>query len=514
MRGPTALLATMSPHPRAQLGKFLLYGVVVISVFGLFSACSGNSSSSKDTGNTQGFYPVDPIFQEYLDYQGGTKRFGPAISPSRKEGYATTQFLESAKMIFDEAAPAANKFRFVPLGLEMAVAESPVPRPDDPNLPYLEGHTILPEFYLLYQQLGPKTVGKPLTEPRYNIIRRRYEQFFENLGFYRLEGSPDVHLLAYGAWACDGKCSPTRPESGAMIDIQSYIDPAFQDFVEKIGIDFTGFALANAATNPSGEWEQVLENVVLISDSPDDRDNIRLAALSKLVNMAVENPKPASQAPNMFFYAVAENLGYDIPLYFWEYIESHGGITFSGAPVTHYSNLMNGIDHQCFTNLCLMYDAAAVGGRRVRPEPIGYAYKFLNKADPGQTSGDPTLNQHPTAQATTRQDQTQTSQDEIVLRIRQGSPVLDQNEGQQIEVWVENNGEPIAGQVVELTVNPPNLPEQRFLMPATDQSGKSVFVLPPFEVMNGAIIPYKACLMVEAERSFCVAEIFVIWNNP
>ena len=93
---------------------------------------------------------------------------------------------------------------------------------------------------------------------------------FENLGFYRLEGTPDVHLLAYGAWACVGKCSPSRPTGNSAIDIQSYIDPAFQNFVEKVGADFTGFALADAVQNNAGQWEQILENVVLIADSSED----------------------------------------------------------------------------------------------------------------------------------------------------------------------------------------------------------------------------------------------------
>ncbi len=514
MRGPKSLLATKPPQLRAQHGRVLRFLVIFLVVVFLASACSGGSSSTDRSDPSLGYFEIDPIFQEYIDYQGGVDRFGPAISPSRKEGYATTQFLESVKMIFDEAAPAASKFRFAPLGLDMAVAEPPVPRPEDPNLPYLEGHTILPEFYLLYQQLGAKTVGKPLTEPRFNIIRRRYEQYFENLGFYRLEGTPEVHLLAYGAWACDGKCSPDRPGSDAAIDIQSYIDPAFQDFVDKIGIDFTGFALADAGMNSSGQWEQILENVVLVSDSPEDNGNVRILPLSRLVTVKEEAPKPSSQSPDMHFFSVGDNLGYDIPLFFWEYIESHGGITYSGAPITHYSFLMNNIDHQCFTNLCLMYNASASRGSRVRPEPLGYAYNQLTEQSRAKSLQDPSQNLQPTPPQTDPSGQDKSNRDEISLRIWQRSPILNQNQGQEIEVWVEKNGQPLAGEVVELTVTPPNSQEQHFLMPATDASGKSSYKFPNFDALNGAIIPYKACVADEPDRRFCVAEMFVIWNNP
>ena len=80
-------------------------------------------------------------------------------------------------MIFDEAAPAASRFRLAPLGLDMAVAEPPVPRPDDPNIAlYRRSHD--PSRVLSpLPAAGAKTVGKPLTEPRFNIIRRRYEQY-------------------------------------------------------------------------------------------------------------------------------------------------------------------------------------------------------------------------------------------------------------------------------------------------------------------------------------------------
>ena len=174
-----------------------------------------------------------------------------AISPPRKEGSATVQFLETGKMVFDPNAPANNRFRMAPLGLEMAVREPDTAPPSNPELHYLNGHTIAPvDFYPLYEKMGADMVGQPLTEVKLNLIRKRHEQFFENLGFYRIEGTTEVHLLAYGTWVCQDKCVEGAPLDQATIDILSYIDPVFQGFVNQVGADLTGFALTGTPYQP------------------------------------------------------------------------------------------------------------------------------------------------------------------------------------------------------------------------------------------------------------------------
>jgi len=50
--------------------------------------------------------PGGPGLPAYYDYHGGAERLGKAISPPRKEGSATIQFLETGKMVFDTNARA------------------------------------------------------------------------------------------------------------------------------------------------------------------------------------------------------------------------------------------------------------------------------------------------------------------------------------------------------------------------------------------------------------------------
>ena len=498
------------PRLPNAIGKVSLL-VDLVLIVSLISACS-SSSHLKDQSTSA--YQVDPIFREYYNYLGGMERLGPAISLPRTVGSATTQFLETGKLVFDLTAPVSSRFRLEPLGLEMDVKEPPVSQPKDPEIHYVDGHTIPPEFFQLYEQIGPDTVGKPLTEPRFNMIRRRYEQYFENLGFYRIEGTSDVHLLAYGVWVCDQKCTPNATSKEAIIDIRSYIDPAFQEFVMKYGADFTGFALTSAYQRSDGKWEQILENVVLEVDSLNDPKEIVIQPLSQKLNVIVEEPQPRQIGSGMYFYPLEDGLGYEIPRYFWDYIDSHGGFSVFGPPITHYSPLMKEIYHQCFANLCLSYNPAAVEGARVRPEPLGYAYKVLFYQSSNQQPQASTVTTLPTFTAVPEVEQSQDVTREISLRVWQRYLVMDQKRGQEIEVWLEENNQPVPDTQVELKVKMPDQTEQVFLMPPTNPSGQSSLLLPEIDALNGTIVPFKACYFATQDLKVCVADIFVIWNNP
>jgi hypothetical protein len=161
------------------------------------------------------------------------------------------------------------------------------------------------------------------------------------------------------------------------MDLIARIDPAFVQFVNQWGADFTGFAISEPYVNKNGKWEQIFENVVLEADSPGDPGSVRLRTLNQLLNTPPEPPREASQGLDQHFIAMEGSRGYEVPANFWEYLEAHGGLEMSGAPTTHVSPLHGSVLHQCFVNLCLMYDQQAPPPGRVRPEPIGHMYKTL-----------------------------------------------------------------------------------------------------------------------------------------
>ena len=191
-----------------------------------------------------------------------------------------------------------------PLGLENAVREPDTPPPSNPALHYLNGHTIAPEFYPMYEKLGADMVGKPLTEEKLNLIRKRHEQYFENLGFYRIEGH--YGGASAGVWQLG---MPGQVPGGLVAVAKfdrylSYIDPVFQGFVTQYGADMTGFALTGAFASSDGKWEQILENVVLVADSRIDPQSVTLRPLSEKVHIMVEEPRSQGSDPEMYFYPV------------------------------------------------------------------------------------------------------------------------------------------------------------------------------------------------------------------
>jgi hypothetical protein len=549
----------------------MIFRRVPLTIALLLIACLGWACSKTPASNSPydfaGQFQVDPVFRAYYNYHGGEELLGKAISPPRKEGSLTIQFLESGKLVFDPNAPERSRFRMAPLGLENAVREPDTPPPTNPAFHYSNGHTIAPEFYPLYETLGADMVGKPLTEEKLNLIRKRHEQFFENLGFYRIEGTTEVHLLAYGSWVCLDKCLESSPLSQNSIDILSYIDPVFQGFVNQYGVDMTGFALTGAYASSDGKWEQIFENVVLAADSRINPQSVALRPIAEKVHIMVEEPRSPSGDPEMYYYPVQEkeNKGYEIPLYFWDYIQKHGGVPVVGVPVTHYSLLAGQVYHQCFTNLCLIYDPSAVEHARVRPEPLGYPYRVLYYSSPehtntlttstpasgsgmgpypspvikptelqpstlgNETAVEPTPLSFPTAGPTAvapsaaplmteigigQPPAVSGSQREIDMQVWERYLVVGQQQGQEISIWVVENDRSMVGLQAEVTVKMPDGSEQIFPMPLTNARGQASLLLPAIEAPNGTIVPYKACILATADTRFCIADFFVIWNTP
>lgn len=207
---------------RVQLSKKSILLFTLFSVF--MVACGLRSDRGSTLGETSstsraraGTYPVDPIFEEFYVHLGGIDTLGPAISPLQEEDGLRRQYVENGLMVYDLRATPSDRYRLAPLGNAFEVAESPVPEPESTRGRYVAGHVIDPSFLSLYESLGgARFVGRPITEARHNPAKMRIEQYFENLGFYRLVGEPAgrAHLLAYGVLACDRNCRYTARVEG------------------------------------------------------------------------------------------------------------------------------------------------------------------------------------------------------------------------------------------------------------------------------------------------------------
>lgn len=477
-------LNTLSDQPR--------YHWLILLVV-LFSAACAAENRSRPTPTPIEPLSVDPVFREFYRHLGGEEILGPPISPVFIEGTATIQYVQKAKMVFDPSRSIRQRFTLAPLGAEMGVIEPPVLPPEQPGYKYDSGHVIAPEFLPLYEKLGGYVVGKPLTELRYYPVRRRHEQFFESVGFYRLEGSDQVRLLDYGVWACGERCKVQAGTADAAIDLITRIDPVFVQFINHWGADFTGFAISEAYVNNEGNWEQIFENVVLQANSPTDPTSVTVKPLTRQLNISPDTPQEFSKRPDQQFYEQEDGRGYEIPNYFAEYLKAHGGFGLSGAPITHLAPLNGSVLHQCFENLCLMYDPQAPPAGRVRPQPIGHAYKTLY---------------HSTKRVTPQ------PASELLISVWERYPYVLPGQEQEIGVSVMQNSRPLVGVQPTLILTLLDGSERAVPMNVTDASGRSGLLLAPIEGPSGSLIEYKICLPLPPEQETCKEDSFVLWNTP
>jgi hypothetical protein len=469
---------------------WLLAAVLLLS-----TACSADWGSSPSPTMIPRL-TIDPIFREFYAHLGGEEVLGPPISPVFNDGPARIQFVQKAKLVYNPSNPIRQLFTLAPVGLEMGAVEPPVTPPEQLGFTYNGGHVIAPEFLPLYETLGAYIVGKPLTEVRYNPIRRRHEQFFESVGFYRLEGSDRIQLLDYGIWACDQNCRQyiTAPDSlDATIDFITGIDPAFIQFVNKWGADFTGFAISEPYFNNNGNWEQIFENVVLETDSSNQPEAIRLRPLVSLLNKPPDPPGEDSQRPDQHFYATQGTRGYEIPQSFWVYLASHAGLELSGVPTTHLAPYHGSILLQCFEFLCLMEDPQAPPASRVRLEPLGHLYKTLYYQPGHSASRLPS---------------------DLDIRIWERYSYLTPDKEQEVVVSVVQNGKPVSGLQPTLVLTMLDGSEQALAMSITDANGRSSQRLGPIDGPKGSLILYKICLPAPDEQETCKEDDFALWYAP
>ncbi len=482
--------ASVNPNDRPKRA-FLLLGVLVLLC--LTTSC-GSALSGVPLPTATSAIVVDPIFREFYAHLGSADVLGEPISLKHIEGNNTVQYLKKAKMIFNPAATARSRFSLAPLGTSLGALQPTLPAPEQSTPYYFGGHYIAPEFIPLYEKLAD-FAGLPVTEAVYNPVHRRYEQFFENVGFYRLEGEEEVHLLDYGLWACGVDCQVADASLDATIDVYPVIDSAFAPFVEKLGADFTGFAITHPYLNKEGAWEQTFSNVVLRRETDGDATRVSLRPLPGDLNILPDQPRLSSQDASFHFYSANGDKGYDVPAYFWDYITAHGGIEISGPPVTHLAPLKGVVLRQCFTRLCLMYDPQASPESHVRPEPLGYAYREINRL--GQEPSPPTRTATP-----------------LKIKVWERHPVIDAGQAQEIGVSITQNERPLAGVASYLLLTLPDGKQKAYNLPPTNAEGISGTKVDPVTAANSTVILYKVCVPPAQWPETCVADSFVIWNNP
>lgn len=464
---------------------------IFVFVF-LVTACSIKGGLPSPT--PEGTYSIDPLFQPYYQRLGDADVLGPAISPVFEDKGKIYQYLDSGLLRYDPDLPLSQRLGFAPLGRDLGVFELPVANLSPSKGTYADGHRIDDQFLPLYIKLGGKdTFGKLLTEIHKNTEENRYEQYFENLGFYWSADDPDktVRLLSYGAWKCDQSCRHPPPE-GSRLNQPLRSAVPFVTEVARKGLDFTGYALTEPYLAPDGLLEQIYENVVLTVDTGTGSD-VRLLDLPEKVGIAMEALVQQSTTGEMYFYPVQGGLGYNIPPYFMEYIQENGGMDYIGTPITQLAQQADQTYRQCFKNMCLEAAPDSSGNLSVHPVPLGVKYRDLYfKPEQVKISPDQSV--------------------DITMQLWEDYPMVSPTQEQQIGVAVYGNNVPVAGMVPELELTLPDGSVKTYVMPPTGTDGQTQLKVESLNARNGTLIPYKVCVGTPSGHKFCVIDSYLIWT--
>jgi hypothetical protein len=479
--------------------RLLYLGLILLILF--MSACTMDGSGVTYVVTPEGTLPVDPLFREFYALLGGEDLLGPAISPAFNFANLTFQYTDKACLEYDPSQPEGLQFKLAALGLDLNLSEPAVPPPDDPTRLYVNGHIIFEGFNPLYSQLGAGFVGSPLSELHFNADRNRYEQYFENVGFYWHAADPvdQVHLLSYGAWKCDSNCRFV-PELNAKIELESIppspSDEFFLQAVARLGADLTGYQITSAYTAADGMIEKIYENVVLAYD-PAAPSALFLRPIATTVGVLQGPLAPPSNLPGIYFWPVDSGLGYNVPQPFIDYMNSHGGIDIFGTPMAELSMNDSQVFRQCFTKICLEYHMTTTVPEflRIRPTPLGNMYREIQERSQNFSVDSDTLNS-------------------INLQVWERYQYISYDQEQEIGAAVFDGSTPLEQVVPLLVVTFPDGSQGSYYFPPTSSNGITVFKLDPIDGSKGTIVPYMVCVSMLDQELFCVKDSFVIWYNP
>jgi hypothetical protein len=545
---------------------------IVLVLFSiLFSACNFPTTQKTGPGTPPipneslvETHPVDPIFNSFYAYLGGEEVLGPAITPLLVSGNLKSQYVEAGLMISDPQAPESERHRLAPLGLVLGISEPPIPAPADPNLRFMNGHVIYPEFVQFYEKLGgAQFVGRPLTEARHNPEKNRTEQYFENLGFYRLDWDEPgtVRLLAYGAFACDQRCRYQAP-TASIPGLRAILPEPFASKAARLGLNLLGRTLSEPHLAEDGQLEVIFENVVLVI-APDEAEPAPLSFqiwLPQLLQAAGEADREQVRFSIHIWLPVALLGRPDEPAREEVVVSVHLflPLVFNGPPAEpelvslrpivalldipaqppvprNPDPLMNfyAVDGELGYNVPVLLNDWILrnGGLEVSGLPTGemtalgngvYRQCFTNLCLELDTLAPAGQQLRPAALGVLykerfypgdRDGPKENSLDGLRLRAWEGKPYVSPVESQEIHASVTEAGLPLANCETVLTLTLPDNSRQVYRVQPTDERGETVLRLGPIAAPNGTLVPYEVCLSGNKDQRLCVSDHYLIWGS-
>jgi hypothetical protein len=473
--------------------RFALNLIIIIGLSNLIGACDQISGNSPIKAQSEGIFTVNKTYREFYRRLGGVETLGPAITNSFPWNDQECQYTENALMCFNSLAKSTERFTLFPLGANFNHLTSKISQSSEPI-------SIYKEFLPFYKQLGEEqTVGKPITNVRFNPLEQRLEQYFENLGLYRLVDDPsgEVQLLAYGVYACAENCSYTPRKGSAVSNQPLTVDMPFLPTIAKMD---NPAAFGEPLTIPyqleSGQIQQVYENAVFIGNSA-NVETVRLLDVPVRLGYQIAKPGPQTMdtSDGIVFYNVQGANGFHVPIVFDNFIIGHGGREFSGNPIGEYFQVGEFI-RQCFENYCLDYYPDESEGKRVRLAALGEDYlKIANLPEEYVI-------------------RFKFTPETVALNVNELYKHVPGDQAQEILIsaWRRQDSQPIPDVDFTITLTLPDGTQQEYNSQPTNLKGESLFSFPTYTtVKRGRIIAYQVCLNQASADKMCIDGQYLIW---
>ena len=442
----------------------------------------------------EGTYPIDPIFEDFYREFGGMDILGPAISTVQTSNNIIKQYVETGLMVYDGDRALDDRFSFAPLGLDFEIADEIVTQKTIAGEQRLVRQFIYPPFLSMYEKLGgARFVGLPLTMARHNPTKNRFEQYFENLGFYQFDNgnSSEVRLMAYGAFACARDCR-YQAAVGSIPSLQPILPEPFASKSAELGLQFTGRTLTEAYANQGNRREVIFENIVLIFE--EGKEEVHAKPILEVLGFDPEPLKPRLNDPLMDFIPIQGDLGHNVPIYFLDYLDQHGGLALSGLPLGEVFSDQGKKFWQCFENLCLEFALSETDTAQLKPVSLGGKYKELEYEK-------------------ARSFLESQSMEGIELKIWEESSFVSISENQDIYAMIYQAGSPLKNREPVLYLSMPDGEMRQSYFPPTDLEGRTMLKLAPIQAPNGTLIAYKVCLSGLKDQQKCVKDSYLMWNS-
>ena len=450
------------------------------------------SEAGKGGKLAPGTYAVDPLFRDFYQAMGGEEILGPAISPSRRSESQTKQYTESSLMVFDPLAPLSTRFKLAPLGNSLGVAEGNLAGKAVGGGRVINSRLVIPDFLAVYESLGgARFVGRPISEALFNAEKQRLEQYFENLGFYQLDGQSKVHFMPYGAYACDRNCRRQEPLAGIPGRQPILPDPFIKKTLE-LGLPFVGKPLTGLHLAPDGKQEVIFENLVLVADN-ENPGRVGVRPIAGTISQQAQTLAAPQKSDLSVFIEVEDGMGYNVPIHFIQYLETFGGLQIAGQPISEVFSPEPGLYWQCFTNLCLQFNLNVEGDQRLGLVPLGVDYKSE-------------------AYEQVRDFADSQKLEVIDLKVWEKDTFVSSKDTQEIHTAIYEDGKPLQNFEPLLIATMPDGSQRKAYFQPSNEEGCSAIKLAPIEAPNGTLIAYQVCLSgVDGEQT-CVGDNYLIWD--